>query len=81
MAEITICYCFNVTKADIEKRLAEGKSLDEIRADTGLGGGGGGCARMAEKLWGENGDPNDPSFYFNAVETDNSGTGVESDAD
>jgi bacterioferritin-associated ferredoxin len=62
----TICYCFAVTKEDIEERVANGDTLDTIRMSTGLGYGCGGCVRIAEKLWGEDGDPNDPSVYFNA---------------
>ena len=63
---ITICYCFGVTKEDIEERIANGETLDNIRSATGLGYGCGGCNRMSEKLWGPHGDPNDPSVYFNA---------------
>jgi NAD(P)H-nitrite reductase large subunit len=67
---ITICYCFGVTKEAIEEDIANGETLDNIRAKTGLGYGCGGCVRIAEKLWGENGDPNDPSIWFNAVKLD-----------
>ena len=47
-----VCYCFQVTREDIESRLAQGESLAGIRATTGLGYGCGGCASLAERTWG-----------------------------
>ncbi|MCS5567935.1 MAG: (2Fe-2S)-binding protein [Pseudomonadales bacterium] len=47
-----VCYCFQVTREDIESRLAQGESLAGIRATTGLGYGSGGCASLAERTWG-----------------------------
>ena len=47
-----VCYCFHVTREDIESRLAKGESLAGIRATTGLGYGCGGCASLAERTWG-----------------------------
>ncbi len=47
-----ICYCFLVTKEDIESRIANGETLAGIRATTGLGYGCGGCASLAERTWG-----------------------------
>jgi bacterioferritin-associated ferredoxin len=47
-----ICYCFQVTKEEIESRIANGETLAGIRATTGLGYGCGGCASLAERAWG-----------------------------
>ena len=47
-----ICYCFQVTKEEIEFRIANGETLAGIRATTGLGYGCGGCASLAERAWG-----------------------------
>ena len=52
-----ICYCFQVTKEDIESRIANGETLAGIRATTGLGYGCGGCASLAERAWGEESEP------------------------
>ena len=50
----TICYCFGVSKEEIEKRIADGESIDQIRGATGMGWGCGGCNTLTEPLWGEN---------------------------
>ena len=62
----TICYCFGVSKEEIEKRIADGESIEQIRGATGMGWGcggcntlpaplwGGGCNTLTEPLWGEN---------------------------
>ena len=52
-----ICYCFQVTREDIESRIANGETLAGIRATTGLGYGCGGCASLAERAWGEESEP------------------------
>ncbi|HBP13749.1 MAG: (2Fe-2S)-binding protein [Pseudomonadota bacterium] len=52
-----ICYCFQVTKEDIESRIANGETLAGIRATTGLGYGCGGCASLAERTWGVDSEP------------------------
>ncbi len=49
----TICYCFGVSKEEIEKRIADGESIDQIRGSTGMGWGCGGCNTLTEPLWGE----------------------------
>ena len=52
-----ICYCFQVTKEDIESRIANGETLAGIRATTGVGYGCGGFASPAERAWGEEAEP------------------------
>jgi NAD(P)H-nitrite reductase large subunit len=64
----TVCYCFGVSKDEIEKRLAEGETLDGIQATTGMGYGCGGCIRVIERVWGEDATPESRALVLNALE-------------
>jgi NAD(P)H-nitrite reductase large subunit len=63
----TICYCFSVSKEDIEERIEAGDSLDTIRNSTGLGFGCGGCNRVVERIWGEEATEESRAFILNAI--------------
>lgn len=63
----TICYCFGVTKEQIEERLAAGETLDTIRVTTGMGAACGGCTRVAERVWGDESTPESRKLILDAL--------------